>query len=218
MHLSHHEPPCPDDPVSRLWQRGLRLATRLAIGLGLATVAAIVLGAAMTDNGFVQIVVTLFAALAFWLPLTVMVYWVERLFERRRSPPRAKDSPRIGAGGADEEIWRRLLAAAPAQSQRIAAIRASLGRSRAQLGEAKLDPDAIELCVLIDRRLPELIRRGLDDLPPDDRNRQRELGELVGLVEQFARHCTRGRVEGSGTAGYDAEVLRRRFEARLSEF
>ena len=53
-------------------------------------------------------------------------------------------------------------------------------------------------------------------LPPDDRDRGRRLNELVDLVEQFARHCSR---KGSGEEGlprYDAQVLRRRFEERLS--
>lgn len=92
----------------------------------------------------------------------------------------------------------------------------SFERSRQALGSADLDPDAHDLCVLIDRRLPELIDRGLDDLPPDDRDRGRKLDELVNLVEQFARHCSR---KGAGEVDlptYDAQVLRRRFEERLS--
>ena len=199
-----------------LWRRGVRLATRLAIAFGAATLAAIILGAAVTDNAFAQIVVTVLAALGLWLPFTLLIGGVERLFERRRAP-RGEDGPaRIGDGKADQS-WRRLLAMAPAQSERIAVLRRSLDRSRLQLGQAGLDPDAHELCVLIDRRLPELIDREIENLSPDDRNRTRELRELVELIEQFARHCSRNPSAGDAAPRYDAAVLRRRFEQRLSE-
>ena len=80
-----------------------------------------------------------------------------------------------------------------------------------------MDPDANDLCILIDRRLPELIDRELDSLAPDDRGRTKQLDELVDLVEQFARHCSRSR-EGGSHAEREAAILRRRFEHRLTEF
>lgn len=200
-----------------LWKRGVRLATRLAIAFGAATVTAIVLGAAVTDNAFAQIVVTVLAAFALWLPFAVLIAGAERIFKWRRAPRAEAAAPQLGRSKEADESWRRLRLAAPAHSERITALGRSLERSRLMLGTAALDPDAHELCVLIDRRLPELIDREIENLSPDDRNRNRELGELVELIEQFARHCSRNPSAETGAPRYDAAVLRRRFEDRLSE-
>ena len=206
-----------NDRLALWWDRGLRLVRQLAIAFGLATLTAIFVGAAVTDNGFVQILVTLLAALGLWVPLFVLVAGVERLFEGRRAGRAAKPAPAIENSAVVPDHWRRLLAVAPSHADRIRAIGRSLETSRLQLGKADLDPDALDLCVLIDRRLPELIERELDTLPPDDRGRRRQLDDLVALVEQFARHCGRRRSGEPGSSDYDAAVLRRRFEARLSE-
>ena len=193
-------------------RRGLRLLSRLAMGFGLSALAAIVLGAAVTDNGFVQVLVTAFATIALWIPAFLMILGIERLFTRRPRP-----APVLAAAGSlPDDSWSRLAAVAPAQAHRVEVLQRSFERSRLTLGSADLDPDAHDLCVLIDRRLPELIDRELDDLPPDDRDRRKRLDDLIDLVEQFARHCSR---KGSGETGlprYNAEVLRRRFEERLS--
>lgn len=204
--------------LTDLWQRGVRLATRLAIAFGLAVAAGIGLGAAVADNGFVQILVTMLAALGFWLPFAFLVARVERFFARRRAPRPKADAtatPSIADGPAQEE-WRRLAAVAPRQSERLAVLQRSIERSRLALGKADLDPDAHDLCVLIDRRLPELIHRELDTLPPDDRNRRRQIDELVGLIEQFARHCSRRRSSDSSETRHEAAALRRRFEDHLT--
>lgn len=198
--------------MSSLWQRGVRFATRVAIAFGISTAAGIGVGAAVTDNGFVQIAVTILAAFGFWLPILFLVLGVERAFNRRRlrrSRRTASESDR------DSEHWSRLMAVAPDQVERVTVLQRSLERSRAFLGTADLDPDAHDLCVLIDRRLPELVVSELDNLAPDDRTRSRQIGELFDLIEQFARHCSR-RQSGDGPPGYDSAVLRRRFEARLS--
>lgn len=207
--------------VDHFWRRGVRLAARLAIAFGLAAVAAIVIGAAVTDNAFAQIAVTFVAALGLWLPFVMLLGWVDRLIEERRSKRARRQADPISRGAnsrGDDQGWRRLTAIVPSEAQRIAAIRRSLEQSRVELGNAKLDPDAHDLCVLIDRRLPQLIDRELENLAPDDPGRDRQLRELVELIEQFARHCSRKRLDEPGTAAYEAAVLRRRFEARLSEF
>ena len=201
-----------EERLGLLFQRGVRLASRLAIAFGLSAIAAIFLGAAVTDSAFVQILVTAFATIALWIPLFFLMIGVERLF-RRRAPSVRTD---VVASQPADDGWRRLAAVAPGHTERVRVLQRSLDRSRLALGKADLDPDAHDLCVLIDRRLPELIDRELDALPPDDRDRGRRLTELVDLIEQFARHCGR---KGSGEGGlprYDAEVLRRRFEDRLS--
>ncbi len=203
-----------EERMNSLFRRGVRLASRLAMAFGLSALTAIVLGGAATDNAFVQILVTAFAALALWIPYFLLIVGVERLFTRR---PAAEQVVTASATRAlEKDSWTRLAALVPAHAHRVEVLQRSFERSRETLGKSDLDPDAHDLCVLIDRRLPELIDRELDDLPPDDRDRGRRLNDLVDLVEQFARHCSR---KGSGEAGlprYDAQVLRRRFEERLS--
>ena len=203
------------NPLNEWYRRGVRLLSRAAIAFGLSTVGAVLLAGAVSDNGFVQIVVTIFAALALWPPLLILTLKVDRLFTRR---PKAEviDAPVVRREPNDS--WHRLLRAAPAQSERIAVLQRSLQSSRSTLGIAQLDPDAKDLCVLIDRRLPQLIDRELDSLPPDDVHRRRQLDELVDLIEQFARHCGRKHMAESDAAQHEAAILRRRFEARLSEF
>jgi hypothetical protein len=217
MNPRRGDQPLMHDRVTDYWQRGMRFASRVAIAFGLATVAAILLGAAVTDNAFVQILVTFFAAIALWLPFVVLVTRVERYFSSRRSRRSERQADRLRRTSPADHSWHRLAAIAPAHSERLAVLQRSLESSRLALGKADLDPDAHELCVLIDRRLPELIQRELECLPPDDRGRERQLHELVELIEQFARHCSRKRSGDAGTAGHQAAILRRRFEARLSE-
>ena len=80
-----------------------------------------------------------------------------------------------------------------------------------------MDSDAHELCAMIDRRLPDLIDHELDSLAPDSRGRDRQIGELVELVEQFVRHCGARRDGAAVDSAYQAEVLKRRFETRLAD-
>lgn len=207
-------PPSLNERMTTIWGRAVRLATRLAIAFGLSVVAAILVGAAVTDNAFAQIIVTVLAALGFWIPFALLLGAVERLFTGRRSRREGAAMAR-GSSAAHAESWRRLSAVARGHSERVAVLQRSLERSRLALGHADLDPDAHDLCVLIDRRLPELIHRELDNLAPDDRNRRRQVGELIELIEQFARHCSRKRSGDFIESGFEAAVLRRRFEARI---
>ena len=193
-------------------RRGMRIVSRLAMGFGLSAITAIFLGAAVTDNGFVQVLVTAFATIALWIPAFLIILGVERLFTRRPRPaPAVPAKPPL-----TNDSWSRLAAIASSHAHRVEVLQRSFERSRLALGSADLDPDAHDLCVLIDRRLPELIDRELDDLPPDDRDRGKRLDDLVDLVEQFARHCSRKGSGEDGLSRYDAQVLRRRFEERLS--
>ena len=211
------QPPSFDERLTSWWDRAVRLATRLAIAFGLAVVAGILLSAAVTDNGLVQVIVTAFAALGLWIPLAVLVTRIDRFFADR-SARRARNAERGRAKDQrSDDSWSRLAAVAPRHSERLSVLQRSLDRSRLALGSADLDPDAHDLCVLMDRRLPELIHRELDTLPPDDTNRARQIGDLVDLIEQFARHCSRKRSGEVDEAGFEAAVLRRRFEDRLAD-
>jgi hypothetical protein len=200
-----------------LWERGVRFVKRGAIAFAMSTAAAIGIGAAVTENAFVQILVTILIALAFWIPFFLIVLKADKWLASRRTRRASGIAEPTTNLGADV-VWHRLFAAAPWDAHRLIAIRRSLERSRQSLGGAELDPEAHELCILIDRHLPNLINRKLEILPPDDQHRRQKVGELIGLLEQFARHCSGRGSETGSDATFEAEVLRRRFEARLTEF
>jgi len=205
--------------IDSLWKRGVRLMASAAIAFALSTAAGIGVGVVVADNALVQILVTVMAALALWIPMFFIVLRVDKwLAHRATDHSSAPDSALPAASSRDDDVWRRLSAAAPAESHRLAALRRSLERSRLSLGSAELDPEAHDLCILIDRRLPDLIHHELEILPPDDRHRRQKIRELIDLVEQFARHCSRRGSADETEAGFQAEVLRRRFETRLTEF
>lgn len=193
-------------------QRGMRIAKYMALSFAIAVVAGIGIGAWVADNAFVQIFVTFLATLGLWLPILLATLAID---SRARRPSRT-GGPAIIEATAVDASWVRLASAAPFERDRIGAIQRSLANSYGALRDAKLDPDAHDLCVLIDRRLPELIDRELDALPPGDRERRERLDSLIGLVEDFARHCGRNRDGSPQGSEYQAEVLRRRFEERLS--
>lgn len=199
------------DKLAQAAARGVRIVKYMALSFALAIVAGIAIGAVVADNAFVQIFVTVLCAFGLWLPILIGALAVDARLERRRSRPSRPGATMVEATAVDAS-WVRLARAAPGQQERIGAIQRSLASSHRALRDARLDPDAHDLCVLIDRRLPELIDRQLDSLPADDRGRSESVESLISLVEQFARHCGRTRGE---RAGYEAEVLRRRFEEQL---
>ena len=213
----HHDRHWPSlsDRIAEGTARAVRFASRVSLAFGLAVISALILGAALTDNGLVQIFVTILATLGLWMPILIGLIAIERRFGRGRQKD-AKAIPRPGRVAEPDPSWRRLLAAVPAERERVGALQRSLDSSARAFRGAHLDPDAHDLCLLIDRRLPELIDRELDSLPPDDRGRRRAIGELVELVEQFARHCSRKRDGQVQDTSYQAQVLRRRFEQRLA--
>lgn len=214
-HVAPEEPE--EDFFQSIWQRGVRLATRLGISFGLSAILSVVVGAAATDNALAQILITAICLLAFWIPLFVLVASVERWWHRRAAVrPMKSAQPLAHENTSADRSWHRLARVAPHHGERIAVLRRSIDRSRLTLGEAELEPDAHDLCVLIDRRLPQLIDHELDDLPPGDRDRNQALSDLIALIEQFARECSRRGADNSEAAKRNAEVLRRRFEAHLS--
>lgn len=214
--------PYPPDPfgdgLTNLWRKGVIFARNLAIAGALAGLGGIVLGAVLTDSWLAQIFVTIFAAVVLWLPMLGLTVWASRLFSRRdRSGTALVDvTPNTPEGRLDSS-WRRLVTAAPRQRERIVTLQRSLDRSRTSLAATSLDTDAHELCAMIDKRLPDLIDHDLDSLAPDSRGRERQVGELIDLVEQFVRHCGSKRDGAADNSAYQAEVLKRRFEARLND-
>jgi hypothetical protein len=198
--------------IAEVAARGMRIAKYMALSFALAVVGAIFIGAAVADNAFVQIFVTFLAAVGLWLRILLASLAIDSRLRR----PRRAEAPEVIEATAVDASWVRLARAAPGEQARIGAIQRSLASSHLTLRDAKLDPDAHDLCVLIDRRLPELIERELDSLPPGDRERRERLSSLIGLVEDFARHCGRKRDGNQAGSDYQAEILRRRFEERLA--
>lgn len=214
-------PPGPfEDGLTTLWRQGLRLARNVAIAGALAGLGGIFLGAALTDGWLAQIFVTLFAAFLLWLPMIGVVVWAGRLLGGRRHAVQNQVDVTPNKVDSDDPLaasWRRLGLAAPRQRERIVTLQRSLDRSRTSLAAQEMDSDAGELCAMIDKRLPALIDHELDSLAPDSRGRDRQVGELVDLVEQFVRHCGSKRDGAGDDSAYQAEVLKRRFEARLND-
>lgn len=212
-------PPSPfDDGIANLWRQGLRFARNVAIAGALAGLGGILFGAALTEGWLAQIFVTLFAAFVLWLPMLGVTIWASRLLGgRRRAGPVTVDVTPNTVESRLESSWRRLSVAAPRQRERIVTLQRSLERSRTSLAAKEMDSDAGELCAMIDKRLPDLIDHELDSLAPDSRGRERQVGELVDLVEQFVRHCGAKRDGAADHSAYQAEVLKRRFEARLND-
>lgn len=202
------------DNVGRVVERGIHLGKRVALAFGLSALSAIILGAVVTDNGFVQLLVTFFAAISLWAPILLAILWVERALKKKPAEVvvEAKDVSAV----SDGPHWQRLMRAAPDQQERVIGLQRSIERSQLRLAAANLDPEAHDLCILINKRLPDLIDRNLDTLPPDDRGRRSQVGELIDLVDQFARHCGRHGADESAAHDREAEILRRRFEERLA--
>ena len=207
-----------EDGLANLWQRGLRFARNVAIAGVLAGLGGLVLGAALTDGWLGQIFVTLFAAFLLWLPMLGLTMWISRMLGRRgRAGPPVVDVTPNKPEDRLASSWRRLSVAAPRQRERIVSLQRSLDRSRTGLANVSMDADAGELCAMIDKRLPDLIDHELDSLAPDSRGRDRQIGDLVDLVEQFVRHCGAKRDGAADSSAFQAEVLKRRFEARLAD-
>lgn len=195
----------------------MHIGKRAALALGIAAVSAIAIGAAATDNGFVQLLMTLFATIVLWIPVLIALLWGERLIRRPAKPAsRQIIDATATVAPMPGQHWQRLARAAPDQRERIIGLQQSIERSQLRLGNATLDPQATDLCVLINRRLPDLIDRHLDALPPDDRGRREQVNGLVDLVDQFARHCSRHGADEGAAHDRDAEILRRRFEDQLA--
>jgi hypothetical protein len=204
--------------MTSYWERGVRIATRFAFAFGLSTLTGVGIGFAVTDNVLAQIFVAILSAFALWIPFVVGVARFEAWRKSQRNRRASTPLPVAQQVNKDfEQDWQRLLLLAPTERSRLSAIKASIDRSRLALAKADLDPDAHDLCVLIDRRLPELVGHALDDLPPNDAGRRRQVGELIDLVEQFARHCGRQRDSVSSGTAREAAILRRRFEAQLAD-
>ncbi|MEO7654699.1 MAG: hypothetical protein ABIS23_03325, partial [Sphingomicrobium sp.] len=160
------------DRLADVAARGMRIARYMVLSFALAVIGAIWLGAAVTDNGIAQIFVTFLAIFALWPPIGFAALWVDSMFDRWRSRQSARPGDMVIEAVAIDAYWARLLRAAPTERERLGAIQRSLAASHLALREARLDPDAHDLCILIDRRLPELVDRELDSLPPDDRGRR----------------------------------------------
>ena len=95
-----------DERLTVLWQRGVRFAGRLAVAFGLSAATAIAVGAAVTDNAFAQILVTAFAALAFWIPFLGLIAGIERLFRRRPNASQTITHRRCREVPSNSEVTR----------------------------------------------------------------------------------------------------------------
>ena len=109
-----------DDKLTQLWRQGVRFAVRVAIAFGLSAASAIMLAAAVADNAFVQILITGFATVAFWIPWLLLILSVERMFRRRPNDLRVSDLFAVGTAGIDQRLQPQRGALGDTQHHRLA--------------------------------------------------------------------------------------------------
>ena len=100
------------DPLEQgfegLLERGVRFARKLAIASVLAGVGGIAIGAALTDNWFAQIFLTLFAALVLWVPMLAATLWAGRRLARKPAAPNHIEATATVVEDRLATSWRRL--------------------------------------------------------------------------------------------------------------
>ena len=82
--------------IDSLWKRGVRLMASAAISFALSTAAGICVGVVVADNAFVQILVMVLTALAFWIPMFFIVLRVDKWLAHRATDPVARLAARGG--------------------------------------------------------------------------------------------------------------------------
>lgn len=205
-----------------LYRRGVSLLTRLALGGMLATVAGILIGAAATGGGLVQLLVTVLAIFALWIPAFLLVSKVASWRSRRRMreassapPARAVPSTRPSPVEAIDASWNRLALVAGPRHSEVRRIEAQLAEVWRALPAQSLDPQTHELQLLIGRRIPQLIETRLSCLPLRSRERANAVDELLDLLADFTQDSV-GRYERLAVDGHHKhEIVRRRIEDHL---
>lgn len=205
-----------------LYRRGLSLLTRLALGGMLAVLAAILIGAFATAGGFVQLLVTAFAAMALWIPAFLLVsrFAEWRLRRQRRAALAEAVKPSSSSGPAPVEpidaAWNSLAAASGSRAGEVRRIEQQLAAVWKALPAQSLDPQVHELQLLIGKRIPQLIDAQLACLPLRRSERQAAVDELVELISSF----TDDSVERYGRIALarrdEHAAVRRRIESHIS--
>lgn len=163
------------------------------------------------------------------IPLVVLLVFVVCLLAlapsradqpfRRSVNRQAARSPSTGQIKRVKQVqdhWSQLAEAAPDHAARIAVARQSCERLLAGGKDRMFDMSAHESRVILEKRIPQLIRRDLqraEALSP--RQAERLLRELVEFLERVAADCER-RLEGwKPSSGEPDDALRRRIETYL---
>lgn len=205
-----------------LYQRALSLLIRLALGGMLAAVGGIAVGAAATDGGLVQLLVTGLAAMALWIPAFLLVSRLAAWRRRRRirqasvagSPAGGKDAPARPTVAIDA-AWSKLALAAGPRHGDVRRIEGQLAQVWRALPSQSLDPQTHELQLLMGRRIPELIETRLSCLPLRRRERAEAVDELLHLLADFAQDSA-GRYEQLAVDNRNRHaIVRRRIEDHL---
>lgn len=205
-----------------LYRRGISLLMRLAVAGMLAVVAAIALGAVATGGGLVQLLVTLLAAVALWIPAFLLVSAFARMRRRRREraalAKSATSRPAQGAPSSTGEIdtaWNGLAAAAGRRQAEVRRLENQLAAVWQALPTQTLDPQVHELQLLIGKRIPQLIETRLACLPLRRAEREAAVDELLTLLSDFAEDSV-GRYERLAIGSRERHaVVRRRIEQHL---
>ena len=205
-----------------LYRRATSLLARLAVGGMVAVVAAILLGAVATSGGFIQLVVTLLAAVALWLPAFFLVSRIAdwRRQRRRRATLRrpleqAVTGDRTSEPARLDAAWSGLAQVSGSRAPEVRRLEQQLAFVWRALPSQSLDPQVHELQLLIGKRIPELIDTQLTCLPLRRSDRGAAVDELLHLLADFTADSVEryDRLAGSGREQH--QVLRRRIEGHL---
>ena len=205
-----------------LYRRATSLLARLAVGGMVAVVAAILLGAVATSGGFIQLVVTLLAAVALWLPAFFLVSRIAdwRRQRRRRATLRrpleqAVTGDRTFEPARLDAAWSGLAQVSGSRAPEVRRLEQQLAFVWRALPSQSLDPQVHELQLLIGKRIPELIDTQLTCLPLRRSDRGAAVDELLHLLADFTADSVEryDRLAGSGREQH--QVLRRRIEGHL---
>lgn len=208
---------------TNLYRRATSLLARLAVGGMVAVVAAILLGAVATSGGLIQLLVTLLAAVALWLPAFFLVSRVAdwRRQRRRRATLRRPFEQSAVAGDQTSEparidaAWSGLAQVSGSRAPEVRRLEQQLASVWRALPSQSLDPQVHEMQLLIRKRIPELIDTQLTCLPLRRSERGAAVDELLHLLSDFTADSVEryDRLAGSGREQH--QVLRRRIEGHL---
>ena len=196
-------------------QRAFRILLRLAVAGGLAAVAGIILGALATSGGFAQLALTGFAAFALWIPMFLLLSGIARWRARRAAQPRlARRTGKLTR--SSRASWTRLQQLAGPRAGEVVTACNRLALVHERLPGNALDPQAHELRLLIEKRIPQLISSRLSSLPASSKERTEAIDSLVDLVDRFAADSDQRCEQLAQASRSEHEAVRQRIEDHLA--
>ncbi len=123
---------------------------------------------------------------------------------------------RVPRSHAFDTAWTMLAVEAPWAASRLTIARRGCDRFRAKLEESKLDPEAHDRLIFMQKRIPQFVGDQLREAAISSApERDAILEDLVELLERYAADCERRCREQIGSADIRRTALRARIEDYL---